>query len=92
MNFGEELTGSRRYEVMPNNNNNNNHTMASIATSASNFNAAPGSNPNSVRFQTVSMSATSSSSKNNNHVATQNNVMMSSVAVDTSMRSDVSYA
>lgn len=34
-----------------------------------------------VRFQSVSMSATSG---NNNHVATQNNVMMNSVAVDTS--------
>ena len=36
-----------------------------------------------VRFQTVSMSATSAS---NNHVATQNNVMMNSVAVDASIQ------
>ena len=35
-----------------------------------------------VRFQTVSMSATSAS----NHVATQNNVMMNSVAVDASIQ------
>jgi hypothetical protein len=38
-----------------------------------------------VKYQTINMSVTSAS----NHVATQNNVMMSSVAVDTSQRSDL---
>ena len=37
-----------------------------------------------VRFQSLSMSATSDSHPKNNHVATQNNVMMNSVAVDAS--------
>ena len=37
-----------------------------------------------VKFQSLSMSATTGK---NNHVATQNNVMMNSVAVETNMKS-----